>query len=148
MCLSHSLGSFTYFQDSKLWQREFICAFFLAFSLAALTGLQRGNSPVATVLLGNKRSDLVHSAEFKGSLSPLSGTQLQELVSIRHPQVEMAACKQEKKPQLKKKKLFLFVLFYIDWLFVLITILKYVKYNKYHNIPYRSDPLQIQLSLV
>lgn len=99
MCLSHSLGSFTYFQDSGLLQREFICAFCLAFSVATLTGLQRGNVPVATVLLGNKRSDLVYSAEFKGFLSPLSGTQLQELVSVRHSQVEIAACKQEKNQQ-------------------------------------------------
>lgn len=80
MCLSHSLGSFTYFQDSELLQREFICAFFLAFSVATLTGLQRGNFPVATILRGKKRSDLLYSAEFKGFLSPLSRSQLQEFV--------------------------------------------------------------------
>lgn len=95
MSLSHSLSSFTYFQGSGLLQRESIHAFFLAFSVAALTGLQRGNLPVATILLGNKGSDLVYSAEFKGFLSPLNGTQLQELVSVRHSQVEKTACKQE-----------------------------------------------------
>lgn len=95
MSLSHSLGSFTYFQSSGLLQRESIHAFFLAFSVAALTGLQRANLPVATILLGNKGSDLVYSAESKGFLSPLNGTQLQELVSVRHSQVEKTACKQE-----------------------------------------------------
>lgn len=96
MSLSHSLSSFTYFQGSGLLQRESIHAFFLAFSVAALTGLQRGKwLPVATILLGNKGSDLVYSAEFKGFLSPLNGTQLQELVSVRHSQVEKTACKQE-----------------------------------------------------
>lgn len=99
MCLSHSLSSFTYFQDSGLLQREFICDFFLAFSVTTSSGLQRGNLPVATIQLGNKRSDLVHSAEFKGFLSPLRGAQLQELVSVRHSQVEIGACKQEKNQQ-------------------------------------------------
>lgn len=51
---------------------------------------------MATILLGKKRSDLVYSAEFKGFLSPLSATQLQELVFVRHSQVEIAGCKQEK----------------------------------------------------
>lgn len=98
MCLSHSLGSFTCFQDTELLQRELICAFFLAFSAATLTGLQRGNMPVATFLLGNKRSDLVHSGEFKRFLSPLSGTSCKSLF-VRHSQEEIAACKQEKNLQ-------------------------------------------------
>lgn len=52
--VSHSSCSFTHFQGSELLQREIICGFFLAFSVATLTGLQRGNLPVATILLRNK----------------------------------------------------------------------------------------------
>lgn len=66
MCLTLWAPSLA-FRTQELLQRELICAFFLAFSAATLTGLQRGNLPVATFLLGNKRSDLVHLESSKDS---------------------------------------------------------------------------------
>lgn len=113
VCVCLSLCSFTDFQGSGLLQRELIRAFFLAFSVATLTGLQRGNLSVSTTVLRNKGvrpgvfckvQRIPFFIKWKQKKRKKKNAQFQELASARYLQVETTASKQGKNQQYQKEE--------------------------------------------
>lgn len=148
VCVCLSLCSFTDFQGSGLLQRELIRAFFLAFSVATLTGLQRGNLSVSTTVLRNKRvrpgvfckvQRIPFFIKWKQKKRKKKNAQFQELASARYLQVETTASKQGKNQQYQKeekKKIYVlsplalsFLLFYFNQFCFQENILINAKYN-------------------